>query len=151
MRTANRSDIASEHAFDMFPRARLVSEKMQYDPGHTIADQQIGRICLLHSETAEPLGKNQRGLILAAKIAASPQAIKGAHLIVSVVKPLRNLQCGHPSCAGLAHRTFDIDQRLAKCRIEEHCAALRRDWSGCKARERSVDVPVALLRQRQLS
>src|ERR1700719_1580085 len=126
MRTANGSDIASEHAFDMLPRARLVSETMQYDPGHTIADQQIGWIGLLHSKTTEPLGGSQRRSMFAAKIATSPQAIKGAHLIVSVLEPLRNLQCGHPSCAGLA-RTFDIDQRLAKCRIEEHCAALRRD------------------------
>src|SRR5215813_5592067 len=111
----------------MLTRARLVSEKVQYDPSPTIADQQIGRIGLLHSDTAKPLGKRQRRLILAAKIATSPQAIKGAQLVVSVVKALRNLQRVHPSCAGLGYRTFDIEQRLSKCGIQEHCVALSPD------------------------
>ncbi len=38
------SDVISEHAFDMAPRAGLVAQKMLRDADHSLADQPIVRV-----------------------------------------------------------------------------------------------------------
>ncbi len=71
MRTAIGGDIAIDLALEVTPRAGLVPQVMQHDPGHSIADQPIGRVDAGRGKAAERLSKRPRRQILAAADAIS--------------------------------------------------------------------------------
>src|SRR5258708_17494664 len=57
VRVVSRSDITVEHALGVPPGVGLISEKMQRQADHPLADQRIGRIDLAGGNTDERLRK----------------------------------------------------------------------------------------------
>ena len=70
-RVAVNGEVIHSPALNVTPRAGLVSQVMQHDADHCIADQQISRVGAVRSETAERLSKSQRCPIFAATDAIS--------------------------------------------------------------------------------
>ena len=104
----------------------------------------------VRSNSAEPLGKRQRGPILAAVQMISPQPTKCPQLTLGVVKPLGNLQGVRPSCAGFRRRTFGVDQRRSECSIQLHFVARASRRIGPEVGERMFDSPATFVQQRQV-
>ena len=145
MRPLNRCDITGKHALDVTPCISVGPKIMQGGPDHAVANQQISRVASVRSNAAKPLGKGQRGRILAAVPMISPQSTKCPQLSVRVTEFLCNLQGVRPSCAGFRYRTFGIDQRRSECRVQLHFVARASRRSRPEVGERAFDAHATLV------
>jgi hypothetical protein len=116
VRAVDRRGVATQHMLDMPPRTGLVSQVIKRVADQSIADEQLARIGRMGGEAAELLGEFQRRPILPAVDAGHPQSPERTHLVVRVIKSLRELKdlctCG----LDLTPWAYLVQQRYAKRR-----------------------------------
>ena len=105
MQSVNRCDVAVEHSLDMSPRIGLLSEQMQREADHAIADENIPGVGRPRSNLLEPLCKGQNFAQVSIGEANGPQPRNRAQLIVGIVKVFGNCQDIGPCRLDLGART----------------------------------------------
>ena len=109
-------------ARDVPPCTGLVSEEVERNAEHSIADRPVGWIGLVRSD-AEPLCQRERGPEFCVVDATGPQPPERPQLIVGLVEALGEIERGCPGRPGLARRTPRVHQRPAKRCMQLHQAA----------------------------
>ena len=75
-RPLNRRGIATEQAFDVAARIRLISPVVQRDANYSIANRQIGQVAPILRQGVEPLSERQRDSAFAAVQPTSPKPVE---------------------------------------------------------------------------
>ena len=141
VRSANRGDIAAEHALEVPPRVRLVAQVVQRGADHPLADGPIGRI---RHPVAEALRQLERGAALAAADAELPQAPERPQLILRVGEAVGDLEGGGPGCDGVGRRPRRLRQRHPERGAEPHLTARVATRAGPEPGERALDAAATL-------
>ncbi len=107
----------------MLSRAGLISQQMQGQAGHAVADERISWIGFARGMADERMSKFQRGSRLAAVHTRSPQTPERAQPVVDVVKAFCDPENIGPRCVYLLTGTFCVEQSSGKCGEQVHVAA----------------------------
>ena len=144
VRPVGRGDIATEHALEVTPCVRLISQVVQGDAHHPVADGHVGRIGRAGHPVAEALRQRQRRAALAAADAEMPQAPERPQLILDVVDALGDLERGRPGGRGVGRGALRLHERHAKGSEELHLAASASTRARFEAGERAFDAAATL-------
>src|SRR6266851_3664807 len=126
------------------PCVRLVSQVVQGDADHPLADEQLGRIVIASNPAAEAVRQRQCGATLAAADAEMPQAPERPQLILDVVDALGDLERGRPGCGGVGCGALRLHERHAKGSEELHLTAPASPRAGLETGERALDAAATL-------
>src|SRR5215831_20264909 len=147
VRSVNRRYVVCKHALGMTPGVGVISHVMQDDADQAITNQPIKWIRCRRGQCRESLSQAQRDPKLAANRIIKPQAMKGARLIVSVIKTLCNLEGIFPGHPGFGSGALGICQRYPEGGTQLHLAARAAARIGTEARECSLDPAATLIHQ----
>src|SRR6516164_2538952 len=151
MESVSRRDVVAEHSLDMSPRIGLLSEQMQREADHAIADENIPGVGRPRSHLLEPLCKGQNFAQVSIGEANGPQPRDGAQLIVGIVKLFGNCQGGGPYRLDFGGRTCVIAQRPTQRRQQLQGLARAGARVRFEAVERALGAAATFLHQRQES